>query len=109
MANRKPNEPDLKGLLSQMEKVQEEMARARDELAEETMQISTGNGAVSVEITGHQRLNSIKIDAELLDPTRRDELEALLLKVINQAIEMSQTMAAQRMQGLMGGINLPGL
>ncbi len=96
-------------LAQQIQKMQEEMAKAQEALAEETLEVSAGGGMVTVVITGHQRVRSIILKPEVVDPDDIDMLQDLLTAAINQAIEQSQAMAAQRLEALTGGLNLPGL
>ena len=96
-------------LMAQVQKMQEEMAKIQDELAEEVLEVSVGGGAVRVTITGQQEVRSIEIDPELLDPEEIDMLQDMLVAAINQAIETSQARAAERLQAITGGLSLPGL
>jgi len=96
-------------LAKQLQKMQEEMLKAQEELAEETLKVTAGGGMVTVVVTGHQRIQSIKLNPEVVDPDDVEMLEDLLVAAVNQAIEKSQAMAAERLEGLTGGMNLPGL
>lgn len=96
-------------LLAQAQKMQEEMDRVQEALAEEVLEVTVGGGAVRVEITGQQQVRTIEIDPELLDPEEVDMLQDLLVVAINQAIEKSQALAAERMQAVMGNFSLGGL
>lgn len=96
-------------LMGQMQQMQEQMAAQQDALADETVTVTAGGGAITVVITGHQRLESIEIQPELVDPDEIDMLQDLLVASVNSAIEQSQAMAAQRMEGLTGGLNINDL
>lgn len=97
------------GLAQQIQKMQQEMLKAQEALADETLEVSSGGGAVTIVITGHQRVKSITLKPEVVDPEDVEMLQDLLTAAVNQAIEQSQTMAAERLEGLTGGLNLPGL
>jgi nucleoid-associated protein EbfC len=90
-------------MLAQMQKMQQEMAAAQAALENETMTITAGGGAITIAITGHQRVKNIIIDKELLDPDEAEFLQDMLVAGINAAIEQSQAMAAERMEGITGG------
>jgi DNA-binding YbaB/EbfC family protein len=62
-----------------------------------------------VEITGHQRIQSITIDPEVVDPEDVEMLQDLIVAAVNEAIEKSQSLAAERLGGLTGGLGLPNL
>ncbi|MCA9865797.1 MAG: YbaB/EbfC family nucleoid-associated protein [Anaerolineae bacterium] len=91
-------------MLGQVQKMQQEMAAAQAALESETVSVTAGGGAITVVITGHQRLQSITINPELLDPEEADFLQDMLVAGVNAAIEQSQALAAQRMEGITGGI-----
>jgi len=62
-----------------------------------------------VEITGHQKILSITIDPEVVDAEDVEMLQDLMVAAVNEAIEKSQAVAADRMGGLTSGMGLPGL
>lgn len=97
------------GLAQQLQKLQEEMIKTQEALAEETLTVTAGGGMVEVVITGHQRIRSITLKPEIVDPDDVEMLQDLIVAAVNEAIERSQAMAAERLQGLTGGLGLPGL
>ncbi len=101
---KKPKMRNPGNMMAQMQKMQEEMAVAQEALADETMTVTAGGGAISIVITGHQRLQSIEINPELLDPEDAEMLQDMLVAGVNAAIEQSQTMAAEKMEGITGGL-----
>ncbi len=100
-------------MMRQLQKMQEDMVAAQQALETETVEVKTGGGLITVVITGHQRVQSITVNPEGLDtndPEWATDLQDLLVIAINEAIEKSQTMAAQRMESITGGLgNIPGL
>ncbi|MCS6773493.1 MAG: YbaB/EbfC family nucleoid-associated protein [Anaerolineae bacterium] len=99
-------QPDL---VEKIKKVQEEMAATQAALENELINITAAGGAVTITISGHQRVQSIKIDPSLLDPNDPAMLEDVLVAAINEAILASQEHAAKRMESVTGGLNIPGL
>ncbi len=97
------------GMLGQIQKLQQDMAKAQEALAEETLEVTAGGGAITIVITGNQRVKSIKLQPDVVDPTDVEMLQDLLVAAVNEAIERSQTHAAQKLQGLTGGLGIPGL
>jgi DNA-binding YbaB/EbfC family protein len=89
--------------------MQQEMASQQEALAAETVTVSAGGGAITIVISGHQRVQSIEIQPELLDPEEIEMLQDLLVAAVNSAIEESQAMAAKRMENLTGGLGLNDL
>ncbi len=103
------------GMLKQFQKMQQDMVEAQEKLAEETVEVSVGGGAVTIVISGHQRVQNITINKDAIDLEDEEwlaDLQDLLVAGINQAIEQSQAMAAQRMENItggLGGLDLGGL
>jgi nucleoid-associated protein EbfC len=100
-------------MMRQLQKMQEDMVKAQEALAEEIVEVEAGGGAIKIEITGHQRVKSITIKPEVLDtsdPEWTNDLQDLLVVAVNQAIEKAQERAAERMEAVSGGLNgmLPG-
>lgn len=95
--------------MRQLQKLQNQMDKVQEELAKATVETSAGGGAVKVVITGQQRIESIKISPEAVDPQDVELLEDMVLAAVNDAIEKSQAMATQRLGALTGGLNIPGL
>ncbi len=99
---------DLK-MMKGLQKLQEEMLRTQERLAEETIEVTAGGGAVKVVIDGHQRVRSITISPEVVNPEDVEMLQDLILAAVNEAIERSQALAAERLSSIVGGVQLPGL
>lgn len=95
------------GLLERLARLQDEMQQAQDQLAEERLTVTAG--AVQVIIDGRQRLHRIEIAPEALAQADRETLQDMLVVAVNNALEQSQTLAAERLQGLNAGLGLPGL
>lgn len=100
-------------MMKQIQKMQQDMVEAQENLANETVEVSVGGGAITIVITGHQRVQSIKINPEVVDvsdPEWATDLQDLLVLAVNQAVEQSQSMAAEKMEAITGGLGgMPGL
>ena len=93
------------GALQQLAaKMKEEAMRAQDELAEQRITVSAGGEAVAVTIDGNLRLHHVKIAPEAIAQSDLALLQDLLVVAVNSAIEQAQTLAAERLQGLGGGL-----
>lgn len=90
-------------MLAQVQQMQQEMAEAQKALEQETVTVTAGGGAISIVITGHQRVQSIEIDPDLMTGEESEFVQDMLVAAVNSAIEQSQTMAAQRMESITGG------
>ena len=95
------------GMMQQIRQLQEEMARTQEALGDESVQVSVGGGVVTMVMSGHQKLLSVTIQPDILDPDDVEMLQDLVLAAVNEAIERSQGLASERMGALTGGLNLP--
>lgn len=98
-----------KFLLRQAQELQAKLAKAQEELANLTIEASAGGGAVTVIMDGKQKLHSVKISPEAVNPQEVELLEDLVLTVVNQAVEKSQQLVQSHIEKLTGGLKLPGL
>jgi DNA-binding YbaB/EbfC family protein len=99
----------LGGMLKQAQKIQAQLARVQEEMAQKTIEASSGGGMVSVVVNGKQEVISIKIEREVVNPEDIDMLQDLILAAVNEGIRKSQEMVSEEMRKLTGGLNIPGL
>jgi len=95
--------------LHQVQKLQQNLAKAQQELSQTNIEASSGGGAVKVTIDGQQKLQSVKISPEVINPEDAELLEDLVLAAVREAIAKSQKLAAKQLGGLTGGLKIPGL
>ena len=96
-------------MMSQLKKMQEEMMKTQEALAHERLTVTAGGGAVAVVISGAQRVQSIIVTPELLASGDAEMVGDILVAAVNDAIEQSQTLAAERLNAVTGGLGLPGM
>jgi len=96
-------------MLNQARKLKSQLDKAQKELGNTIVEASSGKGAVKVTINGQQKIQSIKISPEVIDPDRAEHLEELVLKAVSEAVAKSQKLAAGQLKGLTGGLKIPGL
>jgi DNA-binding YbaB/EbfC family protein len=96
-------------MLQQLQKLQEEMVQTQEALGDETITVTAGGGAITVVISGHQKIQSITIEPEVVDPDDVEMLQDLVMAAVNEAIDKSRQLAADRLGALTGGLNIPGL
>jgi hypothetical protein len=99
---------DVSKLLRQVQRVQEEFARAQEALAQERVEATAGGGMVRVVADGHGRVLEVHIAPEVVDPADVETLEDLVLAAVHQAQEQARLRAEERLRGLAGGFGLPG-
>ena len=98
-----------KFMMRQAQELQAKLVKAQEELADLTVEGSSGGGAVKVTITGQQKILSVKISPEAINPDDPELLEDLVLTAISEAMTKSQELAAERLSKVTGGLKIPGL
>ncbi len=89
--------------------MQAELKRVQEELANKTVEGTAGGGVVTVIANGHQEIQQIKIDPDVIDPDDVEMLEDLILAAVNDALRKAQELSAAEMQRVTGGLNIPGM
>ena len=103
---------DMNKMMQQVQQMQAEVAKAQEQLAEETVEASAGGGMVKVKASGAGDITQIKIAAEVIDPDDPEMLEDLVLAAVNEALRNSQELQQSKLGGAMGGLEglgLPGM
>jgi len=96
-------------MMKQAQKLQSKMMKLQEELAERTVESSSGGGMVTVVANGRQQIVSIAIENEVVDPDDVEMLQDLVLAAVNDALAKAQEMVSSEMGKLTGGLNIPGL
>jgi len=94
-------------MMSQMQKLQEEMEKTQAALAGEEVTASVGGGVVTVVATGDQAIRSITIKPEVIDPDDVEMLQDMILAAVNEALQKAKELSDERMGTLTGGLGLP--
>lgn len=101
-----------RNMLRQAQAMQKKIQEVQEEIAQATTEASAGGGAVKATVIGGTQIESIEINPEAFDHIDPDDLEMIqdmVTAATNQAIEQSQQLAAEKMQSITGGLNIPGL
>lgn len=94
-------------IMSQMQKLQEEMAKTQAQLETEEVSVTVGGGMVTVVATGDKKLKSVTIRREVVDPDDVEMLQDLVLAAVNDVMGKIEELQEERMGGLTGGLGLP--
>jgi DNA-binding YbaB/EbfC family protein len=92
------------GMMQQLQRLQEQLAQAQAQLAEEIVTATVGGGAIKVTMTGDQKCRSVEISPELLKDADPEMLQDLVLSAVNMALEQSRQLASERLGPLTGGL-----
>ncbi len=96
----------LAGLMQQAQKMQENMKRLQDELAQLEVEGQSGAGLVKVVMTCKNQVRRVSIDPSLVGDDR-DMLEDLVAAAFNDAVRRAEEAAQQKMAAITAGMPLP--
>src|SRR5690554_40837 len=98
---------NMQKAMKQFQKMQAQMEKVQEELAEKTVTATAGGGVVSVEISGAMEVKKVTVDPEALED--QEMLEDVLLAAFNEAVKEAQELSAGEMAKVTGNLNIPGL
>jgi DNA-binding YbaB/EbfC family protein len=95
-------------MMQQARKLQAQLAKIQEELANETVTGSAGSGAVTVTLTGHGSVSKVHIEKAAVDPEDVETLEDLVMIAFKDAQTKVHELSQSRMGPLAGGLGIPG-
>ena len=96
---------DQMRMLKQVQQMQAKMAEVQQSLAEATVEATAGGGAIRAVATGDQKLVSVEIDPDAAQDV--EMLQDLVVAAVNEAMDRSRQLAADRMSSVTAGLGLP--
>ena len=99
---------NMNAMIKQAQKMQQQMAKAQEEIAEMEHTATVGGGVVSATVKGTNSLLSVKISPEAMDPDDVEMLEDLIVSAVNEALKQAENENAEIMKK-MTGANMPGM
>ncbi len=100
---------NMADLLRNAGKLRESVEKATEQLGALVVEGSAGGGVVVAKANGRMEVVSILIDPKLLADGDAELLEDLVTAAVNQSLAKAKEAAAKSIQGLAGGLPLPGL
>ena len=97
---------NMQQLMRQAQKMQQDILKAQEELAETEVVATAGGGMVEVTMTCDKKLVSLKIKPEAVDPDDVEMLEDLIIAAVNEAITTAEKTSEEKMGPLSGGMGL---
>ena len=105
-----PKMPDLNALMKQAQKLQSEVSKVQEELAQMQCDGAAGGGLVTATVNGQFEVVRIKIDASVVDPKDVGMLEDLITAAVNAAANKVRDVSKEKMSSVMGGMpGIPGM
>jgi DNA-binding YbaB/EbfC family protein len=96
-------------LMKQAARMQQQMEQTQSQLAQRTVEATSGGGAVKVVAKCDGSIASIKIDPQAANPADAQLLEDMILTAANQALSQAKEISNSEMGKITAGFNLPGL
>ena len=96
---------NINSLMKEAKKMQADLEKNQQELAEKEFEASAGGNAVSVKVNGQKQILDLKLQKEVVDPEDVEMLQDLILSCVNEALRKVDSAQAQEL----GKYNIPGL
>jgi DNA-binding YbaB/EbfC family protein len=106
---KQPRMPNMQQMLQQVQKMQQQMEAAQEQLKNEIVEASAGGGMVTGRVSGELQVKAVTIDPSAVDPEDEEILADMVLAAFNEALRMAQELAARKLGGAGGGLDLGGL
>lgn len=100
---------NMNAMTKQIQKMQQEMAKAQEELENAEYTATAGGGAVSATVKGTNTVTSISVKPEVVDPDDIEMLQDLIVAAVNEALRQAEDASGERMKSATGGMSIPGL
>lgn len=96
-------------IMKQAQMMQEKIVKMQEELANRTVEASSGGGMVTVVANGKHEVLSVKIEPEVAKSGDVEMIEDLLVAAVNEALRKVREMLSEEMSKITGGLKIPGL
>ncbi len=99
----------MQGLMKQAQKVQQQMMKMQEELANRQVSAQAGGGMVEATVNGRGEIVGLRLEPEVVDPDDVEMLCDLVVAAVGEAQRRAQEMMQEEMGKLTGGLNIPGM
>ncbi|MGE4548593.1 MAG: YbaB/EbfC family nucleoid-associated protein [Intestinibacillus sp.] len=100
---------NMGAMIKQAQKMQQDMLRAQEEIANKETTITAGGGMITVTVQGTSTLKAIEIKPDIVDPDDIEMLQDTVLAAVNEALRAASEASQEEMKKITGGANMPGL
>ncbi len=99
---------NMNAMVRKAQKMQEDMERVQNELAEKEFTKQVGGGALELVMTGDKQLKSVTLKPEVVDPDDIEMLQDLIISGVNEILKEVDEYGASEMEKVTGGVSFPG-
>jgi DNA-binding YbaB/EbfC family protein len=96
-------------MMNQLRKMQQEMAKAQEDIQTTTVEGAAAGGAVKITMTADNRVTKVSLDKSVVDPEDVETLEDVIVAALNDARAKAEEFASKRMGSVTGGLKIPGM
>ena len=100
---------NMQQIMRQAQKMQKKMEEAQAEAAAQVVEASAGGSMVSVKVNGKQELLEVVIEKDVVNPDDVEMLQDLIVAAVNEGMKKAQLLMQDKLQGITGGLNIPGM
>ena len=100
---------NMQQMMKQAQKMQDDMLKSQAQLEETEVEGTAGGEAVKVTVTGKKQVVSVELKPEVVDPEDIEMLQDLIVAAANEALRQIDEYHEQKMGGISGGLNIPGI
>lgn len=100
---------NMQQMMRQAQKMQKELRKAQQEIAEMTFEGTAGGGMVTAVARGDKSIESLTINPDVVDPEDVEMLQDMVCAAVNEALRGVDQMGSARMSSVTGGLNIPGM
>ena len=96
-------------MMNHLRKMQQEMAKAQEDIQSTTVEGAAAGGAVKITMTADNRVTKVALEPSVVDPEDVETLEDVIVAAFNDARAKAEEFAAKRMSSVTGGLKIPGM
>ena len=100
---------NMQQMMKQAQKMQRQMEEMQADMANKSLEVSAGGGAIKVTINGEKQITDLVISPDVVDPEDVEMLQDLVISAVNEAIRQMDEAANAQVSKITGGMNLPGV
>ena len=100
---------NMQQMMKQAKMMQKKMLEIQEELKKMEFEATAGGGAVKAKVNGDQEILELKLNTDMIDADDLDMVEDMVMVAVNDALKQSKDEAKNKMAGLTGGMNIPGI
>ncbi len=98
---------DINKLMQQAQAMQKQIENESERINQMEFEGSASNGLVKVTVSGENKVLSVSVDPEILNPDDKEMIEDLIMIAVNDAIKKAETTKKERFGSMASAMGLP--